>query len=618
MSVKKSFPVPNEYVNDLPKELEGWEEMYPEQFLFGKDREDWEKRQFWYLDKIHAPYPMPPLDHIFQEAWQISLSQHTTRVFCIPPAQGVAHRIVGGYQYICAVEPPSGDVIQEKAELFGQRAHYPVEHYQELWEEWLERMQAAGKELKEIKVPKELPKYLPAEEIFPNPYKGYTPAYELMEAFDRSVDLMFKGWQYHFNYLNLAYLYYLTFIDVVKKLFPSISDSTVSKMVSGAEVAMFRPDEELCRLARLAHNSAAVNDILRKDTSPEEKMEELKAIKAGEQWLEELEGIKEPWLHVSCGSGWYYYEGSWLNQLNIPFSYIKNYLERLDQGEKIERSLEKISEERDKLIEEYLGLISSEEDKQAFLGAYNDCRVIYKYAEDHLFWVEHWFHTIWWEKMREIGEVLVKSGALNETDEIFMFHRFEVPKLIEDVTTCWALGEGVPMLSWAEKAQKRRKILQAAASWSPSPALGQAPEEVAEPFTVMLWGITNDKVDAWLKGSSAEPGDVTEIKGFASSDGIAEGRARVLKTPDEIMDLEQDEVLVCPSTNPSWAPALSRAKAAVTDIGGLTCHAAIVCREYEVPSVTGTGISTSVIKTGDIVKVNGTEGTVEIVERVKE
>jgi pyruvate,water dikinase len=77
------FPDPHEF--QVPPELEGWEEMYPSHHLFSEDRSDWEKAQFWYQDKIHAPEPMPPLDLIFQEAWQISLSQYTTRVFCIPP-----------------------------------------------------------------------------------------------------------------------------------------------------------------------------------------------------------------------------------------------------------------------------------------------------------------------------------------------------------------------------------------------------------------------------------------------------------------------------------------------------------------------------------------------------
>ena len=132
----------------------------------------------------------------------------------------------------------------------------------------------------------------------------------------------------------------------------------------------------------------------------------------------------------------------------------------------------------------------------------------------------------------------------------------------------------------------------------------------------MLWGITTDKVQEWLKGVDATAGaDVSEIKGFASSAGTAEGPARVLKMLKDIVDLQPGEILVCPSTNPSWAPVFTNIKGAVTDIGGLTSHAAIVCREYGVPSVTGCGIATAAIKTGDIVKVDGDTGTVTIVEK---
>jgi pyruvate,water dikinase len=612
----KRFPDPHEYTKkEIPSELEGWEEMYPEHFLFGKEREDWEKKQFWYLDKIHAPEPMPPLDQIFQQAWQISLAQHTTRVFCIPPAQGIAHRIVGCYQYICAIEPPSAEVIKEKAERFGVRAHYPVEHYDELWNEWLDRMQTLGHELKNIEVPQELPKYTPAEDIFPNSYKGYTEAYQLIEAFHKAVDCVYKGWQYHFNYLNLTYLYYLMFADTARRVFPGISESAIGKMVAGAEVSMFRPEEELCRLARQAHAHPDVADILRKEGSAERKMEQLKKFEAGQVWLDEIEKIKDPWLYISCASGWYYYEGSWLNRLDVPFDYLKGYIQRLDRGEKIERALTILASARESLIGEYSKLIKSADDRQSFENAYKDCRTIYKYAEDHLFWVEHWFHTIWYAKVREIARVLVKYGALEKENDIFMFNRLEVPTLIEEAVTCWALGEGVPMLNWKAKAQKRREILKAAAKWSPSPALGVPPKEVAEPLTIMLWGVTTDKVEEWLKGSTVAPENVTEIKGFASSAGVAEGRARVVKSVEEISKLQDGEILVCPVTNPAWAPIFTKIKAAVTDIGGLTCHAAIVCREYGLPSVTGTGVATLTIKTGDLIKVSGDDGTVSIVKR---
>ena len=256
--------------------------------------------------------------------------------------------------------------------------------------------------------------------------------------------------------------------------------------------------------------------------------------------------------------------------------------------------------------------------KKTFEDTYNNIRSIYRYAEDHLFWVEHWFHTIWYAKVREFGQLLVNCDMLDEVDDIFMFNRYEIPELLTEVSTGWALGVDIPMRSEHYKATvaKRRKILEAAKKWNPDPALGIPPEEVAEPFTVMLWGITTDRVQDWLKGVDAVAGaDVSEIKGFASSAGSAEGPAKVLKLLKDIVDVQPGDILVCASTNPSWAPIFTKIKAAVTDIGGLTSHAAIVCREYGIPSVTGTGIATSAIKTGDTIRVDGDTGEVTIVER---
>jgi pyruvate,water dikinase len=206
---------------------------------------------------------------------------------------------------------------------------------------------------------------------------------------------------------------------------------------------------------------------------------------------------------------------------------------------------------------------------------------------------------------------------LKNADDIYLFNRFEVPILLEDLATAWALGVGAPTRSkhWQETAAKREKILEAARKWVPVPALGTPPEEISEPFTVMLWGITTDKVGEWLKGGGEAAADLSEIKGFASSAGIAEGPARVLKALADVVKLQQGEIMVSPSTNPSWAPVFTKIKGAVTDIGGLTSHAAIVSREYGLPAVTGTGIATQVIKTGDIIRLDGSTGIVTIVKR---
>ena len=74
-------------------------------------------------------------------------------------------------------------------------------------------------------------------------------------------------------------------------------------------------------------------------------------------------------------------------------------------------------------------------------------------------------------------------------------------------------------------------------------------------------------------------------------------------TANQIADLREGEVLVAPMTAPSWAPVFGKIAATVTDVGGIMSHAAIVCREYGLPAVTGTALSRPNIKTGQRVRV---------------
>jgi pyruvate, water dikinase len=85
-------------------------------------------------------------------------------------------------------------------------------------------------------------------------------------------------------------------------------------------------------------------------------------------------------------------------------------------------------------------------------------------------------------------------------------------------------------------------------------------------------------------------------------------------SPHDLDDLVAGEILVAPITSPSWTPVFARINGAVSDIGGIMCHAAIVCREYGVPAVVGTSNATSLIRTGQRVRVDGNTGTVTILD----
>ena len=101
---------------------------------------------------------------------------------------------------------------------------------------------------------------------------------------------------------------------------------------------------------------------------------------------------------------------------------------------------------------------------------------------------------------------------------------------------------------------------------------------------------------------------------MAASPGVAEGPARVIASPAQIDEVRDGEILVAPLTAPSWAPIFGKIRATVTDIGGIMSHAAIVCREYGLPAVTGTASATKRIRTGQRIRVDGNTGTVTILD----
>ena len=128
----------------------------------------------------------------------------------------------------------------------------------------------------------------------------------------------------------------------------------------------------------------------------------------------------------------------------------------------------------------------------------------------------------------------------------------------------------------------------------------------------MLFGVTPEGVEGWLASASGR-GPAT-LTGIAASSGAAEGRARLVADPKQLAQVEDGEILVAASTSPSWTPFFSRVSAVVVDIGGIMCHAAILAREYGLPTVVGTGSATKRLKTGDRLRVDGNTGVVTVLD----
>lgn len=101
------------------------------------------------------------------------------------------------------------------------------------------------------------------------------------------------------------------------------------------------------------------------------------------------------------------------------------------------------------------------------------------------------------------------------------------------------------------------------------------------------------------------------IAGLPVSSGVVEGRARVILNMEDA-DLEDGDILVTSFTDPSWTPLFVSIKGLVTEVGGLMTHGAVIAREYGLPAVVGVENATKRIKDGERIRVNGTEGYIEI------
>jgi pyruvate,water dikinase len=104
------------------------------------------------------------------------------------------------------------------------------------------------------------------------------------------------------------------------------------------------------------------------------------------------------------------------------------------------------------------------------------------------------------------------------------------------------------------------------------------------------------------------------LRGFAGASGRVEAPVRVLDSPEQSGDLQEGEILVAVSTNVGWTPLFLRAAAVITDVGAPLSHAAIVARELGIPAVVGCGDATMRLRTGDLVRVDGGLGSVEILK----
>lgn len=108
---------------------------------------------------------------------------------------------------------------------------------------------------------------------------------------------------------------------------------------------------------------------------------------------------------------------------------------------------------------------------------------------------------------------------------------------------------------------------------------------------------------------------IKEIKGNIAFKGKVSGFVKVLLNYKDSQKIKKGDILVATMTTPDYISAMEKASAFITDEGGITCHAAIIAREFRVPCIVNTQIATKVFKDNDFVEVDANKGIIRIIKR---
>jgi pyruvate,water dikinase len=599
---------PSLYDVTAPEGAEGWEKLFNWYHLRGEERREEDESRFWFQDRLHHPEVMHPYDEIQCECWWQGLGAFNTRIFAMPPAYGIDQRVVNGYLYISPIPAPPED-LEARAAAFGERAGHYYENWDEIYEEWKVKTVDRLEQMKAMRFAP-LPDLEDLSLVLS--HKGSSSGYQMIEDYSRMVLIMYETYQFHFELLNIGYAAYLTFFAYCKQTFPDMSDQTIARMVGGLHVDLYRPDDELKRLAKAAIE-AGIADEVRAAPSAEALFAELRS-NGGAAWVEDWERTADPWFVIDTAPGHpggYAHYGTWASEPDIPLGAVKEYIASLQAGEEIDRPTARVLAERDRITSEYSELLA-DEDRPVFDEMLALARKVFVYIEEHVIYIEHWMWATFWAKSHDLSRALAPMGAFDDPSDMFFLRRTEVMESIYDVVTAWGSG-GRPRGAdyWRPIIAERRRIYDRLKEWDAPPALGIPPTEVNEPFTVMLWGITTEAVQSWLE-SGGDDGD--SLRGQPGSPGVVEGPARVVRTVQELDGVQEGDVLVCPATSPAWSPVFSRVAATVSDVGGVMSHTAIICREYGLPAVVGTGNAVSRVRDGQLIRVDGDTGLVTLLD----
>lgn len=534
-----------------------------------------DEERFWFLD-FHWPRGLTPLGLIWNEDGYNWGTQYAAENLPLPPGRGLTNRIGGIHLYGSPIDVQSPYEIGERAQRMGSYLPNFLQNFDSIWAERRDEVERGWQHFVSLDT---------ASMSLP----------ELSMMLKEARAFHKRAFEIHFEIMYPLLVNYLGFYGMCAEM--GLDVSQIGKFLQGYDTKIMETDRELWKLTRAA-KQAGLADVFAR-TEPQDLAATLDGMGgSAAAWMTQFRGFLQVYGYRTEGSCDVALP-SWIEDPTPALGTIKSFIAKEEEHD-FEKALAGAIEEREGAIDAARSQLTAEE-QAAFDAGVASCQAANFpwWQDDHNYYIDLKVSLPLRWAARAIAE---KTGADQADDGLFLFW----PELT-------AVADGEKSLdSYKSLIEARHQYFDHwhARRASMPKVLGTVPEAVTDPVLIEIFGLNQHFLNA-IQAAGTD-GDVKTLTGVPASKGKARGKARVFNNADNLHTLETGDILVCESTSPNWTPAFAKIAACVCDGGGMLSHAAIVGREYGVPTVTAVGLATVVIEDGDEVEVDGDTGTVTV------
>ena len=524
----------------------------------------------WEWDDMHMPFALAPLAADYVRVLGLGFNQCYELFGDFP--QRWHCRVWNGYAF------------------FGHQRNVPDSDWEALSARWLQVMRARADVTEAYWTDEVLPEIKSIDariRAFPVESLG---AAELAAAWDEAWQLIGRLWQIHFNVILGPYTILEELADVYEALVTGAAPGESLRLIQGVRHELFAAESGMERLAESGAAKPAIRELLVEATCGAEGqhravgVDEIAVLDGGPAFLDELDDFLDEHGHM----GQPFDDLSMASWAEDPAIVLGELGRRLAHPpEPAEARRLRLAADADALADAVRARLAGQPDElERFEALLTLSRAIGPLTEVHNYWIDRLAQARLRAFSMRVGARLAGQGCFEVAPDILYLHRDEVRELIERPVDVRAL------------VAERRSEHERQRTSAPPRQVGAPPARSGE----------SDRFDG--QRFTSEEADV--LLGTGASPGTARGPARVTLGPADFGRIRSGDVIVCPSSNPSWVPVFTLAAGLVTNTGGILSHAAVVAREFGLPAVVGTGDATTRIRDGQLVEIDGSTGRVRL------